>query len=149
MHRVPRIGSHAQRACAAKTPGPAFLLNFDYRGHWREKSPFQVDRDRRVTSVALENPCDIRIPENGHVTRISGFQDELFSLAVYRKAEGSKGVRRSRILFPEPCRTGIFRLKDLQDSFARPQNFLPWFPHARQFLLHQISGSMAPGLRLA
>src|SRR5258708_2922247 len=128
---------------------PAFLPKFNHASHWIKKRSVCVDRDRRVPSVALKNLGDIRIPENGHVIWVFGFQDKHLSLAVHFKAEGSKGVRWIRILFPEPRRTGVFGLQYLQNSFARPQNFLTWFPHGRQTLLHQISGGMAPDLRRA
>ncbi len=110
VQRASRIGPHAKWACAPNSPRSAFPLNFDYAGHWSEKRSFCIDRDRRVASVGLENPRDIRIPEDFHVTRAFGFLDKLLSTAVCLKPKRSKGGRWIRIFFPKPRRTGVFAL---------------------------------------
>ncbi len=149
VHRITRVRPHFYLARTMMAHGPAFLPNFNHAGHGIKKRPVCVDRDRRVPSIALKNPGDIRIPENDHATYVFGFPDKPLSLAVHFKAKRSKGASRIRILFPEPRRTGVFGLQDFENLFARPQNFLSWLPHSCQVRLHPIYRRRAPALRRA
>src|SRR5882762_2541600 len=67
VHRITRVGSHVCQTRTTMVQRPAFLPNFNHAGHWIEKRPFCVDRNRRVPSVALKNFGDIRIPEKYYV----------------------------------------------------------------------------------
>src|SRR5882724_1043760 len=107
VHRITRVRPYICHAWTAIANRAAFSRNLNYIGNWREKGSSRVDSNCRVASITLKNLGDIRIPEDGHVVRRFGLQDEFLSLAVYHISERSKSGSRIRVFFPEPGGTGI------------------------------------------